>query len=173
MLTVASLGRVQFDTRTYGSPLTVVSGNALALLDTWLTTIMADKRDMPQAKKVIADKPAELVDACYPTSKGSLVGAFEKVTDMAQCKKLFPFSGDARLAAGGPPTDDVFKCQLKPVTAADYKVGPNAEQLASLRKVFPDGVCDYKKPGVEQVRLAGTWAVFKGDGEFTNLVPRR
>jgi hypothetical protein len=88
---------------------------------------------------------------------------------MAKCNKLFPFSGDARLAAGAPRTLDVFKCQLKPVSAADYKSKPNAAQLAKLKEIFPNGVCDYKKPGVEQVALAGTWAVFKGDGEFTNL----
>ena len=92
---------------------------------------------------------------------------------MERCKKLFPFSGDARLAAGGPATDDVMKCALKPIDTADYKSRPTPEQLAQLRQIFPEGVCDYTKPGVEQARLAGTWAVFKGDGEFVALEPRR
>ena len=173
MLTVASNGRVQLDTRglasTYGTPLTQVSADGLAALDKWLTNIANDKSNLPQAKKVAKNKPADLVDACFPTAQGRLVGQTEKITDMAKCNKIFPFAGDARLAAGAPRTLDVFKCQLKPVTAADYKSKPNAAQLAKLKEIFPNGVCDYKKPGVEQVALAGTWAVFKGDGEFTNL----
>ena len=59
------------------------------------------------------------------------------------------------------------------MTAADYRVAPTADQLSQLRQIFPDGVCDYSKPGIEQVGLAGTWAVFKGNGEFTALEPRR
>jgi hypothetical protein len=173
MLTAASLGRVQSDTRTVGSPLTRVSGEALARLDQWLTGIVNDKSDTPMAKKVAAHKPADFVDACYPTVAGPLVGKVEKLTDMSRCKQLFPFSGDARLAASAPATDDVFKCALKPVEPADYKVRPTADQIAQLQKVFPDGVCDYNKPGVEHARLSGTWAVFKGDGEFTTLDPRR
>jgi hypothetical protein len=173
MITVASLGRVQTDTRSAGSPLTRISGEALAELDKWLTNIANDKSNQPRTKKVAANRPAGFVDACYPTVAGPLVGAIEKVTDQERCKKLFPFAGDARLAAGAPPTDDVFKCALKPVDMADYKIAPTTERLAQLKQVFPDGVCDYSKGGVEQSRLAGTWVSFKGDGEFTTLEPRR
>jgi hypothetical protein len=173
MLTAASSGRVQTDTRTTGSPLTNMSGEALAQLDRWLTAVVNDRSDQPLAKKIAAHRPADLVDACYPAVAGPLVGAVEKVTDMERCKKLFPFAGDARLAAGGPATDDVMKCTPKPVDAADYKTRPTAEQLAQLRQIFPEGVCDYTKPGVEQTHLAGTWAIFKGDGEFVTLEPRR
>jgi hypothetical protein len=172
MLMTASLGRVQADTRTAGTPLTRVAGEALDQLDKWLTAAANDKSDRTKAQKLAANKPAGFVDACYPTVAGPLVGAVEKVTDMERCKTLFPFAGDARLAAGAPATDDVFKCALKPVDAADYKVRPSAEQLAQLRQVFPDGVCDYSKPGIEQARLAGTWAYFKGDGEFVMLEGR-
>jgi hypothetical protein len=172
MITVTSLGRLQADTRTVGSPLTRISGEALAQLDRWLTAIASDTSDLPKAKKVAANKPADLVDACYPAVAGPRVGAIEKITDLDRCRKLFPFSGDARLAAGAPPSDDVFKCALKPVDAADYKVKPTAEQLAQLRQAFPDGVCDYTKPGIEQANLAGTWLSFKGGGEFVALEPR-
>ena len=173
MITVASLGRVQTDTRTAGSPLTRISGEALAQLDKWLTNIANDKSDQPKAKKVAANKPADLVDACYPTMAGPLVGAIEKITDQDRCRKLFPFAGDARLAAGAPATDDVFKCTLKPVDMADYKIAPTAERFAQLKQTFPDGVCDYTKPGVEQARLAGTWVSFKGNGEFAAMELQR
>lgn len=169
MLTTASLGRVQLDTRTGGSPLTTISGQALSILDGWLTAIVNDTSDQPLAKKVEAHRPADLVDACYPTKQGALVGAIEKITDMERCKELFAFSGDARLAAGAPATDDVFKCVLKPVDPTDYKIALNPEQIAELKRVFPDGVCDYAKPGIGQVRTAGTWAFFTGDGQYRFL----
>ena len=35
-----------------------------------------------------------------------------------------------------------------------------ADQLATLKTVFPGGVCDYSKPGVGQVPLAGTWLMY-------------
>jgi len=92
---------------------------------------------------------------------------------LTRCKALFPFAADARLAAGAPASDDVFKCALKPIDAKDYKQTLTAEQLAQLARIFPEGVCDYAKPGVGQEPLAGTWAVFKGDGELVMLEPRR
>jgi hypothetical protein len=173
MLTAASYGRLQTDTRTVGSPLTRVSGEALAQLDRWLTAVVNDTSSEPLAKKIAAHKPADLIDACYPAVSGPLVGATEKVTDAARCKALFPFAADARLAAGAPASDDVFKCALKPIDAKDYKQALTAEQLAQLARVFPEGVCDYERPGVGQEPLAGTWAVFKGDGEVVMLEPRR
>jgi hypothetical protein len=39
-----------------------------------------------------------------------------------------------------------------------------------LQKAFPEGVCDYSKPGVGQTADAKTWVIFsKGDGEYTTL----
>ena len=72
--------------------------------------------------------------------------------------------------AGAPPSNDVFKCVLKPIDAKDYKVAPTGEQMAQLQKVFPEGVCDYSKPGVGHTTDAKTWVVFtKGDGEYVTL----
>jgi Tannase-like family of unknown function (DUF6351) len=174
MLTAATYGSPPLDARTERSPLNVVSTDALAQIDKWLTAIAADTSNKSPAQKVADNRPKDFVDACYPTKAGPLIGAIEKVTDMERCKALFPFSGDARLAAGAPATDDVFKCTLKPIAAADYKVAPNAEQVAQLQKVFPEGVCDYSKPGVGQTTKVVTWADFtKGNGEFTALAPPR
>jgi len=174
MLTAATYGTPQLDSRTEGSPLTTVSAEAFTQMDKWLTAIAADKSAKTKAQKVADNKPADLVDACYPTKAGPLIGAIEKVTDMERCNALFPYSGDARLAAGAPATDDVLKCTLKPIDAKDYKVAPAGDQLARLQKAFPDGVCDYGKPGVGQTTKVVTWAVFnKGDGEFTALESQR
>ncbi len=56
----------------------------------------------------------------------------------------------------GPMTGDVQKCELKPIDKADYKRPVTDAQLATLRTVFPQGVCDYTKKGVSQ-RPAQTW----------------
>jgi hypothetical protein len=38
---------------------------------------------------------------------------------------------------------------LKPVDARDYGVAFDAQELAQLREIFPQGVCDWSRPGVE------------------------
>ena len=62
-----------------------------------------------------------------------------------------------RGVAGSPLAADVIKCQLKAVSASDYKVTFTADELARLKQAFAGGVCDWSKPGVEQQPLAGTW----------------
>jgi len=146
------------------SVVSIVSVEAIRLLDDWVTAIKADTSDTPQAQKVVMHKPAELVDACY-------TGVDSKITDMALCAELFPIASDARMVAGAPPTNDVIKCQLKPVTMDDYTVPVTDEQLGRISAAFPDGVCDYSKPGVGQTALAGTWAIYTGNGAVTYLEP--
>jgi hypothetical protein len=59
--------------------------------------------------------------------------------------------------AGAPLADDITKCQLKPINPRDYKATFTPDELQRLRSVFPGGVCDYSKPGVNQVPLGGTY----------------
>ena len=63
---------------------------------------------------------------------------------------------------------DIVKCQLKPIEAADYKVAFTPDEMARLKKIFPAGVCDWSKPGVEQQKLGGTWLRFGGRGTSSN-----
>jgi hypothetical protein len=151
------------------SPASVARVDAYAALDKWLTAIAQDTSNRTLAQKVAANKPAGLVDTCYAVQGGAYTGRVEKITDWARCEQIFPRSADARIAAGAPLTDDVLKCQLKPVAASDYKVAPTADQLAQIQKIFPQGVCDYSKPGVGFVAKATTWAVFKGDGTWVGI----
>ena len=146
------------------SILGVVSPQAVAQVDKWLTDILADTSDMPQAKKVAAHRPPDLVDACY-------TAADAKITDMDRCAELFPIASDARIVAGAPLANDVLKCTLKPVDPNDYSMILSAEQFRALRRTFPEGVCDWSKPGVGQVPLAGTWAVFAGQSQVRYLRP--
>ena len=146
------------------SVLGIVSPQAVAQLDRWLTDMHADKLFAPQAKKVAANRPADFVDACYPASG-------TRITDLDRCAELFPIASDARIVAGSPLVNDVLMCTLKPVDPNDYSASLSAEQLGVLQRVFPEGVCDWAKPGVGQVPLAGTWAFYTGNGEVRYLRP--
>jgi uncharacterized tannase-like protein DUF6351 len=52
----------------------------------------------------------------------------------------------------------VLKCRLKPLDLRGTAFTP--EQRDRLRAVFPDGVCDYSKPGVGFRRVAGVWQTY-------------
>ena len=57
----------------------------------------------------------------------------------------------------------MIKCRTKRINFRDYAVPFNADQKARTKEVFPDGVCDFSKRGVEQGPIAGTWIDF-GNG---------
>ena len=127
------------------------------LMDRWLSRIEADKRDIPKARKVVENKPRDAVDACFVGSPGpaapgqASTPGNQKITDPAQCHSLYPYSSLTRPAAGAPATDDVVQCALSPVDAEDYLPAKLTEaELAQLRKIFPNGVCDYRKRAVGQ-----------------------
>jgi len=101
---------------------------------------------------VMLNKPRGLVDACY-TEGG------EAITDTARCRALFPVASNPRLVAGMPFAHDRLKCALKPVDVQDYARPLTAAQLASLGSAFPEGVCDFSRPGVAQ-QAPETWLTF-------------
>ena len=71
---------------------------------------------------------------------------------------------EARVAglimAGGPDTEDVMQCALKPLRRDDYPVSFSDEQWSRLQQAFPTGVCDYSKPGVDQ-NGAVSWLTYQ------------
>jgi hypothetical protein len=135
----------------------LLQADVLRLMDQWLANIASDRSSFQDAaERVVRNKPAELVDACY-----SITG--EKITDMATCRFLYPVHGNPRLAAGGPLTNDVLKCVLKSIDPSDYAQPLTSSQLARLNAVFPSGVCDYSRPGVEQQRVVDTWLLSLSD----------
>jgi hypothetical protein len=125
---------------------------SLRVMDNWLANIANDRSDRSAAEKVVRNKPAEAVDACF-TASGAMV------TDPAACSALYPRQRNSRLAAGEPMTQSILKCHLKPISHADYSRPLAGAQLQALQGAFPQGVCDYSKDGVGQ-REARTWLAY-------------
>jgi hypothetical protein len=128
------------------TPPDAIVTQSFLLLDRWLTAVENDHSSNSLQTKLVQDKPADAVDACF-------VGTRE-ITDMNVCRATFPYFGSPRTAAGGPLSSDIMKCQLKPLDRADYGAMALAftdTQWARLQAVFPNGVCDWSKPGVDQV----------------------
>lgn len=114
---------------------------SLLLMDKWLANIEADSSPAPRAVKVLANKPADAVDACW-------IGGSQIVNDPARCAATYPPFADARIAAGSPLTDDVPQCQLRFPQPSDYRVTFTPAQWSALKAAFPFGVCDWRLPGV-------------------------
>jgi hypothetical protein len=137
----------------FGTTLTPVAASGLTLasflaMDRWLTALRADASNATRAQRIVADKPVDAFDFCYLFSDTNFT---TKVTDQALCDadpRLTPHSSP-RQVAGGPITENILKCQLKPFDPADFP-GLSDAQLARLQAVFPDGVCDWSQPGVGQ-----------------------
>jgi Tannase-like family of unknown function (DUF6351) len=134
---------------------------ALAQMDQWLTNLSKDSSGEAPIAKLRRAKPADLVDACWNTDETPRRIVEKQQYRAGQCNELYPAFSYPRGIAGAPIANDVIKCQLKSLSAADYKVTFTADEMTRLRRIFPSGVCDWTKPGMDQQRLTGAWQVFK------------
>jgi hypothetical protein len=148
---------------------TAVTLQSFLTMDTWLSSLLtsAPKPTLNSVRTqsdVVAAKPPGAFDLCYLTGD---VTFSNPVTDMAQC------DADPRLAkhasprqvAGGALAEDILKCQLKPLDAADYApVTFSDAQWARLHAVFADGVCDWSRPGVGQQEAVSPLTFAAGPG---------
>ena len=130
--------------------------DSFVVLDQWLSVIEADASGDPLEAKVLRNKPAQAVDACW-------VGG-QKITDLSVCRAAFPYFGTPRIAAGGPLADNIFKCSLKPLARGDYHSSFSDAQWARLQAVYSDGVCDYLSHGIEQVTTVPWLSYEQGPG---------
>jgi hypothetical protein len=106
---------------------------------------------------VIAAKPAQAVDACW-TAAGERINDPAEIDATGPCTQLYPPASTPRMRAGQPLSSLAIKCRLRPVDPSDYGA-LTPEQQARLHAVFPDGVCDYGRPGVGQQPVS-TWLSF-------------
>ena len=146
------------DDRRWGDSLKApVLKQALAQMDQWLTKISEDTSNDSKIVKVRRAKPADLVDACWTRDEHPQRIVEKQAPGATRCNELYPPNSFPRGVAGSPLAADVIKCQLKPVSASDYKVTFTAGEMARLKQIFAGGVCDWSKPGVEQQPMSGTW----------------
>jgi len=109
----------------------------------------------PTRDQLLAARPDGLADDCFVN--GVHLVADDVYDGANECTTAYPIHGDPRTAAGAPLTNDILKCALRPADASAYGVPFTADQTDRLGQVFPDGVCDWRVPGIGQVPLQGTW----------------
>ncbi|HEV7463121.1 MAG TPA: DUF6351 family protein, partial [Methyloceanibacter sp.] len=125
---------------------------ALAVMDRWLTNM----RLAPE-KGIAGNKPAEAVDSCFNLQGTKICAgsdAWSGVLDSAApgpCTQQFPLYGTSRTVAGAPIEGGIYSCALKPVEQAVAEGAyapwtPGANDVAALKKIFPQGVCNYALP---------------------------
>ena len=132
------------------------AGELVGQMNTWLDNIDHDTSKASVASKVVHDKPAGLADACW-TAEGEKIVEPLSFDGKSRCNQLYPAHSDPHMVAGAQLTDEALKCSLKSVSAKDYTQALTADQLARLKTTFPQGVCDFTKPGVSQQKVDGTW----------------
>jgi hypothetical protein len=120
------------------------TAQGLLAMDRWLSAVESDHRHLVLAAKIVQDKPADIHDQCND-------GNGTKVSDGLCPPAVVPVYGTPRTAAGEDITTDANKCQRKPLDPSSHGLVPFTDaQWAQLNAVFPSGVCDYSKPGVDQ-----------------------
>jgi hypothetical protein len=128
---------------------------AFVAMDQWLTALVTDNTGRSIEQKVRATRPDETRDFCIDPANPTV-----RIYDMVVCdqNRFLKPSLSPRQVAGGPRSEDVRKCQLKPLNQADYTgVKFTPTQWTRLNAVFPGGVCDWSKPGVGQQLAESEW----------------
>ena len=138
---------------------------ALAQMDRWLLNLGANTSGAPRSARVVAAKPDDLGDLCIVPHSGGQRIPETQLYQAGMCDRHFPSHGSVYLAAGMPVSNDIVICEKKPVDPTDYVRPFTPEELGALGRIFPDGVCDYSKPGIEQQPLMDTWLSFGPAGE--------
>ncbi|MGH3947827.1 MAG: DUF6351 family protein [Pseudonocardiaceae bacterium] len=134
---------------------------AMLAMDEWLTTVEADSSALSLPDKIVTNRPADLQDRCsnLPGLEQVDVPGVGVVCERPEAQTRYE---TPRRVAGGPTENDVNACVLKPLQQRDYyPVTFTSAQWRRLSETFPNGVCDYGKPGVGQGDTR-TWQTYQG-----------
>ena len=116
---------------------------AFLAMDRWLAAVEADERKIPLAEKILEDRPADIENRCE-TVPGIDTGV-QCLLDATQTKY-----GTPRTISGAGIASDIGACTLEPLVRSEHPVSFSDAEWARMEKIFPEGVCDWSKPGVEQ-----------------------
>lgn len=144
-----------------GVPKASQSMDAIAVMDEWMRNIQKNPN-----KSIRRNRPARAVDSCFDVT-GKLIyagdDAWHGILDerpAGPCTQRFPIYSTSRIVAGAPIEGGIYQCALRPVerAVADGVYQPwslTDQQVEKLKKIFPQGVCDYRKP--DRARPAKGW----------------
>ena len=140
---------------------------SIVAMDRWLAAVERDKRNVPLARKILDDKPSDIRDRC---SDGSAGGSD---VPAQSCDATVQSYSTPRIEAGMPQADDTIKCELDPLRRGSYgQVQFTDGQWAELQRAFPQGVCNYGRPGVDRQPTV-PWLTYKtGPGGTPLGIPR-
>jgi hypothetical protein len=122
-------------------------------MDRWLTALS-------HSSSIVRAKPADLREGCMTRTANPTFVAEPLNRDPAStCERLYPSASFPREVAGADIAADVIKCRLTSPDRAAYPPLTDT-QWHRLRTIFRTGVCDWRRPGVEQQDPTGTWLHF-------------
>jgi len=119
----------------------------------WMEAYTADSSSTTQWEKVVSNKPAMATDGCFTKSlEPQFIEEPQTVSSEpdTDCNELWPSWSAPRLEAGGPLSGNVLKCELESLDRKAYAVSFSDEEWALLQAIFPNGVCEWSLPGVNQ-----------------------
>jgi hypothetical protein len=134
---------------------------ALLKMDRWLTAVERDRRSIPLDQKVASDRPADVTDRCADVAGIELVSGPDG--PLCQSSLLQTHLGTPRTVAGGDDANDHNICVLEPLVRSEIRATFTDAQWAQLQEAFPDGVCDWARPGVGQALRNQTWLTYSGE----------
>ncbi len=140
----------------YVTPTRTLLSDGFLEMDRWLAAVSNDHSGASLAQKIATDKPSTAVDTCFDSGGVVIPNCFS--SDGTSASPTYNYYGDPRIGSGQAPVglnkphrDDIFKCQLKPLSALDYPgVTFTGAQWSTLQATFSGGVCDWTKQGVGQ-----------------------
>ena len=125
-------------------------------MDLWLGSMETDPSNKAGIARVARHRPAELRDACW-------TAAGEKITEPQSSRERDAVTCCFRimLTRGWPPElrlREMFSSvRLSQSTPGNYTNPLTADQVKRLEQIFPQGVCDYSRPGIAQQKVQETW----------------
>jgi hypothetical protein len=129
---------------------------AVYAMNGWLNRVHNDHRRVGVADKIIQDKPTDVADRCTDGANTALPSYV--------CDATVEAYGTPRMGAGMPMTDNILECQKQALRKSNYSVTFTAAEWATLKRVFPHGVCNYNKPSVGFHKTIGWQTYEKANG---------
>jgi hypothetical protein len=126
------------------------ASEAFLAVDRWLARVEKDKRHISRERKVAQDRPADIQDRCSQIPGVDQVDLPGVGQVCKQQDVQTRFATPAMVAGEGVRTD-TNKCRVKRLLRTDYyPIEFSDGQWATLKKVFPTGVCNWSRSGVNQ-----------------------